>query len=112
MMCSMIRPTEGLTNTGNTELTMLDDVLFSFPQVWSWMWQNPTRACCNICGAPVEELDTLTRVLRPSEFDSGMLEASWECYRCSTMNDTWPVIVAKLRGTRFGTIRQRDILKS
>ena len=82
------------------EATGLDEVINSFPVSWEEQWQNPMKPCCNVCKTPTEELTHLTRVIRPSELDVDMLEASWECEECAVMDDTWPVITARLRSVK------------
>jgi hypothetical protein len=79
------------------ESTVLDEVLNNFPMFWNYSWQNPTKPFCNICKTSIEKLVKLIRVLRPDPMMDCFLEASWECEKCSRLDDTWPVITAKIR---------------
>lgn len=77
--------------------TVFDELLNDFPTEWKYQWQNPTKPVCNICGTSIEKLDKLVRILRPSRTEVDMLVSSWECGKCSRLDDTWPVITAKIR---------------
>lgn len=94
---NMVKHVPGTFVSGIVRETILDEVLNNFPRSWKYQWQNPIKPHCNICRTSIKELDKLIRILRPSRKDVNRLVASWECEKCSKLDNTWPVIHAKIR---------------